>query len=138
MTNPKGTQLETAARNWLRASGWPFARRIVKEGSLDKGDLTLGDGIPVTIECKNEKKINLAGGQKELLDEMRNNGHEWGFTIHKKRGTTNVGEYYAVLPVEVMMSILTKAIPNLPRHEVSGGLEETSKRRRVIPRISAD
>jgi hypothetical protein len=111
---------------------------VVKEGALDKGDITLGDGIPITIECKNEKKINLAGGQKELLDEMRNNGHEWGFTIHKKRGTTNVGEYYAVLPVEVMMNILSKAVPNLPKHEVSGGLEIPVKRRRVIARISDD
>jgi len=110
MTNPKGTQLESAVRNWLKANGWPFARRIVKEGALDKGDVTLGDGIPVTIECKNEKKINLAGGQKELKVEMENNGHHIGFTIHKKRGTTDVGEYYAVLPVHVMMDLLTIAL----------------------------
>jgi hypothetical protein len=126
VTNPRGTQLETAARNWLRANGWPFARRITKEGALDPGDLSLGDGIPVTIECKNEKKINLAGGAKELADEMRNNGHKWGFTIHKKRGTTDVGRYYAVLPVEVLMEILYVAL------EAEGS--RLPKRRRVIPR----
>ena len=57
MTNPKGTKLETATVNWLREHGWPWSRRIVKEGARDKGDVALGDGIPVTIECKNEKSI---------------------------------------------------------------------------------
>jgi hypothetical protein len=129
MTNPRGTQLETAARNWLRENGWPFARRLTKEGAIDKGDLTLGDGIPVTIECKNEKKIDLAGGQRELIVEMKNNGHDWGFTLHKKRGTTNVGDYYAVLPVHVMMEILEVAL------EAQGSKQPV--RKRVIPRQQA-
>jgi hypothetical protein len=106
LTNPEGTQLETATVNWLRAHGWPFARRISKEGAKDKGDVTLGDGIPVTIEAKNTKAMNISGAQKELAVEMTNAGHKWGFTIHKKRGTTDVGKYYAVLPVEVLNDIL--------------------------------
>jgi hypothetical protein len=110
VTNSKGTFLETASVNWLREHGWPWARRIVKEGAKDKGDVTLGDGIPVTIECKNEKSLNIAGGQKELAVEMANNGHKWGFALHKKRGTTDVGKYYAVLPVEVLMDILDVAL----------------------------
>jgi hypothetical protein len=110
VTNQKGTFLETASVNWLREHGWPWARRIVKEGAKDKGDVTLGDGIPVTIECKNEKSLNIAGGQKELAVEMANNGHKWGFALHKKRGTTDVGKYYAVLPVEVLLDILDVAL----------------------------
>jgi hypothetical protein len=110
VTNSKGTFLETASVNWLRSHGWQWARRIVKEGAKDKGDVTLGDGIPVTIECKNEKSLNIAGGQKELAVEMANNGHKWGFALHKKRGTTDVGKYYAVLPVEVLMDILDVAL----------------------------
>lgn len=124
MTNPKGTQLETATVNWLRAHGWPFARRISKEGAKDKGDVTLGDGIPITIEAKNEKKINLAGGQKELAVEMEHAGHKWGFTIHKKRGTTDVGKYYAVLPVEVLNDILRAVMSDRhpPRKVGPGGV----------------
>ena len=110
MTNPKGRQHETATRNWLIEHGWPFARVLAKEGRLDPGDVTLGDGIPVTIECKNEKSIDLAGGQRELAVEMANNGHKWGFAVHKKKGTTNVGQHYAVLPVEVLMDILSAAL----------------------------
>ena len=114
---------------WLREHAWPFARRVVKEGSSDKGDLTLGDGIPVTIEAKNTKKIDLAGGQRELADEMANNGHKWGFTVHKKRGTTDVGQYYAVLPVAVLVDILDAAL------EAEG--QRQPVRKRVIPRISS-
>jgi hypothetical protein len=110
VTNPKGTKLETAAVNWLREHGWQWARRIVKEGQRDKGDVTLGDGIPVTIECKNEKAMNISQAQRELKDEMANAGHQWGFAIHKKRGTTDVGEYYAVLPVAVLLDILDAAL----------------------------
>jgi hypothetical protein len=99
---------------WLRANGWSHARRIVKEGVRDKGDVTLGDGIPITIEAKNTKAIDLAGGQKELAAEMENAGNEWGFTIHKKRGTTDVGEYYAVLPVRVLSDILQAAHGDMP------------------------
>ena len=110
MTNPKGTKLETASVNWLKEHGWQWARRIVKEGTKDKGDVTLGDGIPVTIECKNEKAMNISGAQRELAVEMANAGHKWGFAIHKKRGTTDVGKYYAVLPVEVLMDILDSAL----------------------------
>jgi hypothetical protein len=130
LTNPKGTKLETASVGWLGAHGWPFARRLVKEGQRDKGDVTLGDGIPVTIECKNEKSIDLAGTQRELKAEMKNAGHRWGFAIHKRRGTTNVGDYYAVLPVAVLMEILEAALP--PRGAAQ------PRRRRVIPRYEPD
>jgi hypothetical protein len=142
MTNPKGTQLETAVTNWFREHGWVNARRIVKEGVRDKGDVTLGDGIPVTIEAKNTKLIDLAGGQKELRAEMQNADHPWGFTIHKKRGTTDVGEYYAVLPVSVLNHILRQAIPagdsrRMPskRHDDCPiSHDDDLTRRRVIPR----
>ena len=76
---------------------------------------------------------------------MRNNGHAWGFTIHKKRGTTNVGDYYAVLPVSVILDILDAALVNtelLKRYdqkfvENAEALESPApvKRKRVIPRF---
>jgi hypothetical protein len=132
MTNPKGRQHETASVKWLRANGWPYAKVVAKEGRYDRGDVALGDGIAVTIECKNEKSIDLAGGQRELAEEMRNNGHRWGFALHKKRGTTNIGEHYAVLPVAVLMDILAAALraPELEAAPV--------RRKRVIPRLERD
>lgn len=62
---------------------------------------------------------------------MRNNGHDWGFALHKKRGTTNVGEYYAVLPVAVLMDILDVALE-------ARGRRLPRRRKRVIPRLDPD
>ena len=118
MTNPKGTQHESAIVNWLKDHGWPYARRLAKEGAKDKGDVTLGDGYPLTIEAKNRKGFDLAGTQRELKAEMANADVPWGFAIHKKKGTTDVGQYYAVLPVEVLMDILEVAMKNVHRVRV--------------------
>jgi hypothetical protein len=89
----------------------------------------------VTIECKNEKSMNISGAQKELKVEMANAGHKWGFAVHKKRGTTDVGEYYAVLPVAVLMDILDAALRHTSetpsdqgKHGASKGLLATTRR----------
>ena len=139
ITNPKGTKLETATVNWLKAHGWQWARRLAKEGAKDRGDVTLGDGIPVTVECKDRKGFDMAQTQRELKAEMENAGTKWGFAIHKKRGTTDVGEYYAVLPVALMMEILEQALGQpAPPVEKLISRAEPVKRRRVIPRLEAD
>jgi len=130
MTNDKGTRLETLLARWLTANGFPYARRIVKKGVRDEGDVTLGDGIPVTIEAKNTRAMDLAGGQRELAVEMENAGNEWGFTVHKKRGTTDVGEYYAVLPVRVLANILRVAL-QAPAAE---RMTPPAERKRIIRR----
>jgi hypothetical protein len=59
---------------------------------------------------------------------MQNAGHHWGFTLHKKRGTTDVGEYYAVLPVHVLNDILRQAIP------AGSDSRMPPRRKRIIPR----
>ena len=125
MTNPAGTKLETAVVRWMREHGWPFARRLAKEGAKDKGDVTLGDGLPLTIECKARKKFDLAEAIRELEAEMQNAGVPFGYAILKKRGTTDVGKYYAVLPVEVMNALVRALLEDS---------QVQRKRRRVIPR----
>ena len=106
MTNPKGTKEESRAVTWFRENGWPFARRLVKAGARDEGDISLGDGYPVTIESKAVKALDLAGWMKELEAEVANGGNEWGFVIVKKRGTQDAGEYYCVLPLKYVNMLL--------------------------------
>lgn len=89
--------------------------------------MTLGDGIPVTIQCKDRKGFELSETQRGLKEQMANAGNKWGFAIHKKRGTTDVGKYYAVLPVEVLMDILDAALE-------FEGRRLPLRRKRVIPR----
>ena len=115
----------------MREHGWPYARRLAKEGAKDKGDVTLGDGIPLTIECKNRKKFDLAEALRELGIEMENAGVPFGFAILKRRGTTDVGRYYAVMPVSVLNDLLRAHFQEAQRPLL---VDQPPKRRRVIPR----
>jgi hypothetical protein len=94
-----GTAHESHSVLWLKRNGWPYARRITQKGRRDEGDITLGDGIPVTVEAKNEKSIALAEYIKELDDEVVNRGDETGIVIIKRRGTTDVSRYYVLTTV---------------------------------------
>lgn len=102
MTNPKGRYQESLVVKWLIFRGWLYAKRIRQKGALDEGDIHLGDGVPVVIESKNTKSFDLAGSVKETEAEIINAGAEFGYAILKRRGTTDVGQYYAVTTVERM------------------------------------
>jgi len=103
----KGTAAETAVVKYLREHGFPYAERRALHGTADKGDIT-GCG-PVVFEVKNHAKLDLAGWIKELEAEMVNADVQVGAVIAKKRGTTNVGDWYAVLPVRVLVELLKEA-----------------------------
>lgn len=109
MSNPKkakGTAAETAVVNYLKET-WGSVERRALAGSADKGDIS---GIPnVCIEVKDHKKMVLSGWIKELDEEMKNAEALTGAVIHKKRGTLNVGEWYATMPVEVYVNLLIEA-----------------------------
>jgi hypothetical protein len=108
VTNPKGTREETRVTLWLRDHGWPYAKRKPKAGRRDEGDITLGDGVPLAIESKAVKGWNPAGWMKELEEEVANSRSKWGFVVVKKRGTTDAGEYYVVLPLKYLNPLLLK------------------------------
>jgi hypothetical protein len=103
----KGTAAETAVVKFLRENGFPYAERRALHGTVDKGDIT-GCG-PIVFEVKNHKTIDLAGWIKELEVEMVNAKADTGAVIAKKRGTTDPGEWYAVLPTRVLVGLLKQA-----------------------------
>jgi hypothetical protein len=109
VSNPKkakGTAAETAVVNYLKKT-WDTVERRALAGSADKGDIS---GIAnVCIEVKDHKKMVLSGWVKELEEEMKNSQALTGAVIHKKRGTLNVGEWYATMPVEVYINLLIEA-----------------------------
>jgi hypothetical protein len=103
----KGNKYERDVADYLRDAGWPGMERIRAGWTDDRGDL---DGIiGFTVECKNHRSLDLAGWCAELDVEMRNAGNTVGAVIHKKRGTTDVGEHYATLPVRVLVQLLKEA-----------------------------
>lgn len=108
-----GTSHETAIKDWLRRNGWPYAERKTLAGAADEGDLRLSERVPFVIEAKTAKsttdKATLGTFVKELEAEVVNSDAESGAIILKKRGTTDVGQYYAIMPVHMLNTLLIKA-----------------------------
>jgi hypothetical protein len=100
----KGTSAETAVVNWLKEQGRKHVERRALHGTLDRGDIA---GIPcVVIEVKNHARMELSQWLKELEVEIANDKAESGVVIHKKKGTTDVGEWYATMPVKVWHKLI--------------------------------
>lgn len=103
----KGTAAETAVVNWLKEQGRKHVERRSLSGTNDRGDIA---GIPsVVIEVKNHARMELAQWISELETEMKNDKAETGVVIHKKRGTTDVGEWYATIPVSIWYTLIQQA-----------------------------
>ena len=110
MTHPsknKGNNAERQVVRYLRENDYPFADRMRSGWTDDKGDI---EGVPDTcIEVKAEKRIDLAGYMVELQREIANAKAETGVVIVKKRGTTEVGEWYACAPVSIWIQLLKES-----------------------------
>lgn len=105
----KGSKAELDVVKYLK-QWFPYVDRRLAGATLDKGDVS---GIPgVTIEIKNHARLDLAGWVAELETEMANDNAWTGTVIHKRKGKTDVGEWYATLPVKVWLKLLQKAMNN--------------------------
>ena len=103
----KGTAAETAVVNWLQSKGRKHVERRSLNGALDRGDIA---GIPsVVIEVKNCARMELPKWVGELETEIANDKADTGTVIHKKRGTTDVGEWYATMPVSIWYELIKSA-----------------------------
>lgn len=103
----KGTAAETAVVNWLKSKGRKHVERRSLNGSSDRGDIA---GIPgVVIEVKNHARMELSQWLSELEVEIGNDKADTGVVIHKKRGTTDVAEWYATMPVKVWLDLIKEA-----------------------------
>lgn len=103
----KGTAAETAVVNWLVSKGRKHVERRALSGVLDRGDIA---GVPgVVFEVKNHQRMELSAWLKELEVEMVNDKADTGAVIHKKKGTTDVGHWYATMPVSVWYKLLEEA-----------------------------
>ena len=116
MTSPqkrKGSAAELAVAKWLNRLGWTGAERSRAGFTDDRGDI---DGMPgVCIEVKNEKRIDLPGYLRELEVEMKNAKAWTGTVIVKRRGSTDVNDWYAVMPASVWAALLLELDqPNNP------------------------
>jgi hypothetical protein len=85
-----------AVAKWLNDGGFPLARRTGAGWTDDRGDI---EGIvDLTVEVKNEKRIDLPGYIRELEAEMMNRDTQLGVVMVKRRGSADPDDWYAVLP----------------------------------------
>lgn len=102
----KGSQAERDVVKWLK-QWFPYADRRLAGATLDKGDIS---GIPgVTIEIKNHAKMDIAGWVAELETEMDNDKAWTGTVLHKRKGKSDVGQWYCTMPAKVWIDLLRRA-----------------------------
>jgi len=134
-----GTSYETAVVTWLKGHGWGWAHRRTLKGNADEGDVSLSERIPFTIEAKTQRgastRSTLGAWIKELESEVEASGDDAGALIIKRRGTTDVGEHLAVMPVKYLNYLLKGTFNG----DLKASLDPAApaKRRRSIPRYQA-
>ena len=99
----KGSGAERDVVKYLK-EWFPYVDRRLAGATLDKGDISGVDDV--VFEVKDHKKMELSGWVKELIVEVDNADAVTGAVIHKKRGTLDVGEWYATMPVYMFLSLI--------------------------------
>ncbi len=103
----RGADGERNVVRYLNDAGFAHAERRLSGGPDDRGDIT---GIPgVVLEVKDRARLDLAGWIDQLRDEMDAADTHIGAVIHRRRGRPNVGEWYATMPVDVLVTLLLEA-----------------------------
>ena len=96
-----GTRAESDVARYLRdVLGDDRIERRAKSGSKDRGDIggvRTPDGGRLVIEVKDVAKLALAQWVAEAEIERGNDDAAVGVVWHKKRGTSNPGEWYVTM-----------------------------------------
>lgn len=73
--------------------------------------MILDQAVPVMIESKETKAFTPSTFIAEMEAQIIHAQAEFGFVIVKKKGTTDVGKYYALSTVDQMMSLVERVWP---------------------------
>lgn len=105
----KGTAFETLVLQAFRAH-YPQAERRALQGALDKGDLLLPGETRFVVECKNEKRTDLAGWHAEAVVEAANAGVPHGVVVHKRRGKGGAGQQWVTLSLDSFLDLIGDSV----------------------------
>lgn len=102
----KGAATEQAFVDYL--SAWvKHAERRHLCGAADRGDIT---GMPGWVwEVKSGARVDIAGWLGELDAEMGNDRSDMGAVVVRPKGLPRPADWYAVLPLPVLMRLLEQA-----------------------------
>lgn len=100
----KGTAAETAVVGYLNTHGFEHAERRALHGATDKGDIA---GIPgVVLEVKACREMTLGPWLKEAHAEAVNARAAVAAVVHKRRGTTDPGEWFVTMDLRTFCQIV--------------------------------
>jgi len=103
-----GSKYEADVVAYLRNHGHPYAARTLAGSREDRGDISgvhLFD-MPVALQCKRERKLNLSGNLDETVEQAHNLGTSWFFLIQKRWGRSDIGESYTVTNLATLAEML--------------------------------
>lgn len=105
-----GSSFERQIADYLRdALSNPNIDRMVKSGSLDRGDIANvrdSHGRLLAIECKNTATMSLPQWEREATTEALNYGAHAGVIVHKRRGTAQPQEQWVTMTTETLTKLL--------------------------------
>lgn len=109
----KGSSFERLVADYLKAHGFPFTDRRVKNGAKDKGDI---GGVGTTagrlvFECKNTSKISLGTWAAEAETERVNDEALAGVIVHKRHGKGQAKDQWVTMTLADLTAILTGKRP---------------------------
>jgi len=64
----------------------------------------------VTIEVKDHVRMDLSAWVKELEVEIKNDNAWTGTVLHKRRGKSDVGEWYCTMPANIWLALIRKVM----------------------------
>jgi hypothetical protein len=119
MTNrskAKGTAAESACVQWLRLRGFPGAGRLPLRGNKDAGDIAFTAGLVGEVKAYRlptgyPTPAQLALWLEQAAAEKANAGAKHCVLIVKRPGTTDVGRWYAFLPLGEFALLTDAHIP---------------------------
>lgn len=107
----KGTAFESMVTEYLsRVLDAPEIERRTVGGTKDRGDIAgiFFRGKRVVLECKNTVRPELPQWLREAEVERVNDGAEYGFVVHKRRGcgAAQAGETYVTCTLETLAAMI--------------------------------
>jgi hypothetical protein len=113
LSKAKGTRFESAVAAYLKL-WFPHCERRALRGVNDGGDLA---GLPLTVECKATRQIDLAGALNEAKAAAARNGDDLYAAVIKRRNHP-VAEAYAVVPLKFLAALLRDLEGRRPASEI--------------------
>lgn len=101
----KGAEAERALVAWLREHGHPYAER--RGGGFGGSDVVGTPGL--TFECKSQAGTSLGAWVDQTQEARAAAGDTYGVLAVKRKGTTDVGRWFGVMPLEQLAALLVEA-----------------------------